>query len=186
MWGARRTFFLSKKLFQWLLSLEKEDRENWFQLVLNKLSPPWSSELQYCFKWNRYTATVNTHLSGVETYHKAIVKLTFYSDCNKSKPLSNHPIMMMMMMIYTQFTFMRFRFPFFDNWSCFVHISLKRIKLKLPDWSNLKEKTPNVSWIHYTHLPVMAAIAVRKKIISIGHISPCFRLQSLQFFYVID
>ena len=29
--------------------------------------------------------------------------------------------------------------------------------------------------------PVMGAIAVRKKVISIGHLSPCFRLQSLQF-----
>ena len=30
-------------------------------------------------------------------------------------------------------------------------------------------------------LPVMAAIAVRKKVISIGHFSACFRLQSLKF-----
>ena len=32
----------------------------------------------------------------------------------------------------------------------------------------------------------MAAIAVRKKVISIGHFSPCFRLQSLQFFYLLE
>ena len=32
-------------------------------------------------------------------------------------------------------------------------------------------------------VPVMAAIAVRKKVISIGHFSPCFHLQSLQFFF---
>ena len=31
------------------------------------------------------------------------------------------------------------------------------------------------------YLPVMAAIAVRKKVISIGHFSACFRLQSLKF-----
>ena len=32
----------------------------------------------------------------------------------------------------------------------------------------------------------MAAIAVRKKVISIGHFSPCFRLQSLQIFYLLE
>ena len=31
----------------------------------------------------------------------------------------------------------------------------------------------------------MAAIAVRKKVISIGHFSPCFRPQSLQFFLFV-
>ena len=31
-------------------------------------------------------------------------------------------------------------------------------------------------------LPVMAAIAERKKVISIGHFLPCFRLQSMQSF----
>ena len=35
-------------------------------------------------------------------------------------------------------------------------------------------------------LPVMAAIAVRKKVISIGHFSPCFRLQSLQIFLFVS
>ena len=34
-------------------------------------------------------------------------------------------------------------------------------------------------------VPVMAAIAVRKKVISIGHFSPCFRLQSLQIFVLV-
>ena len=29
-------------------------------------------------------------------------------------------------------------------------------------------------------IPVMAAIAVRKKVISMGHFSPCFRLQLMQ------
>ena len=32
----------------------------------------------------------------------------------------------------------------------------------------------------------MAAIAVRKKVISIGHFAPCFRLQSLQSFYLFE
>ena len=35
-------------------------------------------------------------------------------------------------------------------------------------------------------VPVMAAIAVRKKVISIGHFSPCFCLQSLQIFYLLE
>ena len=34
------------------------------------------------------------------------------------------------------------------------------------------------------NIPVMAAIAVRKKVISIGHFSPCFRLQSLQIYFI--
>ena len=34
-------------------------------------------------------------------------------------------------------------------------------------------------------IPVMAAIAVRKKVISIGHFSPWFRLQSLQSFLFV-
>ena len=34
-------------------------------------------------------------------------------------------------------------------------------------------------------IPVMAAVAVRKKVISIGHFSPSFYLQSLQFFILI-
>ena len=38
---------------------------------------------------------------------------------------------------------------------------------------------------HFTLLPVMAALAVRKKVISIGHFSPCFRLQSLQSFLFV-
>ena len=33
-----------------------------------------------------------------------------------------------------------------------------------------------------SYLPVMAAVAVRKKVVSIGHFSPCFCLQSLIFF----
>ena len=32
----------------------------------------------------------------------------------------------------------------------------------------------------------MATIAVRKKVISIGHFSPCFCLQSLQIFYLLE
>ena len=35
-------------------------------------------------------------------------------------------------------------------------------------------------------IPVMAAIAVRKKVISIGDFSPCFLLQSLQFFFICE
>ena len=35
-------------------------------------------------------------------------------------------------------------------------------------------------------IPVMAAVAVRKKVVSIGHFSPCFYLQSLNFFYLLD
>ena len=35
-------------------------------------------------------------------------------------------------------------------------------------------------------IPVMAAIAVRKKVISIGHFSSCFRLQSLQIFFLLE
>ena len=34
-------------------------------------------------------------------------------------------------------------------------------------------------------VPVVAAIAVRKKVISIGHFSPCFCLQSLQIFLFV-
>ena len=34
-------------------------------------------------------------------------------------------------------------------------------------------------------LPVMSAIGVRKKVVSIGYFSPSFRLQSLQFFLVV-
>ena len=34
-------------------------------------------------------------------------------------------------------------------------------------------------------VPVMAAVAVRKKVVSIGHFSPSFYLQSLQFFLFI-
>ena len=34
-------------------------------------------------------------------------------------------------------------------------------------------------------ITVMAAIAVRKKVINIGHFSPCFRLQSLQIFLFV-
>ena len=35
-------------------------------------------------------------------------------------------------------------------------------------------------------IPVTAAIAVRKKVVSIGHFSPCFRLQSLQMFDLLE
>ena len=35
-------------------------------------------------------------------------------------------------------------------------------------------------------LPVMAAVAVRKKVVSIGHFSPCFCLQSWNFFHLLD
>ena len=37
-----------------------------------------------------------------------------------------------------------------------------------------------------SELPVMAAVAVRKKVISTGDFSPCFYLQSLNFFYLSD
>ena len=36
-----------------------------------------------------------------------------------------------------------------------------------------------------TGIPAMAAIAVRKKVISIGHFFPCFRFQSLQIFLFV-
>ena len=36
--------------------------------------------------------------------------------------------------------------------------------------------------VHETFLPVMAAIAMRKKVVSIGHFSPSFCLQLLQIF----
>ena len=39
-------------------------------------------------------------------------------------------------------------------------------------------------WIHI--LPVMAAVAVRKKVVSIGHFLPSFYLQSQHFFYLLD
>ena len=35
------------------------------------------------------------------------------------------------------------------------------------------------------NLPVMAAVAVRKKVVSIGHFSPSFYLQSLQLFLFV-
>ena len=35
-------------------------------------------------------------------------------------------------------------------------------------------------------LPVMAAVAVRKKVVSVVHFSPSFCLQSLQLFYLLD
>ena len=35
-------------------------------------------------------------------------------------------------------------------------------------------------------LPVMAAVAVRKKVVSIGHFSPNFYLQSMHFFHLSD
>jgi len=35
------------------------------------------------------------------------------------------------------------------------------------------------------HLPVMAAVAVRKKVVNIGHFSPCFCLQSLKSFLFV-
>jgi len=34
-------------------------------------------------------------------------------------------------------------------------------------------------------VPVMAAVAVRKKVVSIGHFSPSFYLQSLQLFLFV-
>ena len=36
----------------------------------------------------------------------------------------------------------------------------------------------------FKQLPVMAAVAVRKKVVSIGHFLPSFCLQSLQFLFV--
>ena len=33
-------------------------------------------------------------------------------------------------------------------------------------------------------LPVMATVAVRKKVVRVGHFSPCFYLQSLKFFFI--
>ena len=35
-------------------------------------------------------------------------------------------------------------------------------------------------------IPVMAAVVVRKKVVSIGHFSPSAYLQSLHFFYLLD
>ena len=41
------------------------------------------------------------------------------------------------------------------------------------------------SRLRLSGIPVMAAVAVRKKVVSIGHFSPSFYLQSLQFFLFI-
>ena len=44
--------------------------------------------------------------------------------------------------------------------------------------------------IHYAaveipvKIPVMATIAVRKKVISVGHFLSCFQFQPLQFFFI--
>ena len=35
-------------------------------------------------------------------------------------------------------------------------------------------------------LPVMEAVVVRKKVVGIGHFSPSFCLQSLQFFFLLN
>ena len=37
-------------------------------------------------------------------------------------------------------------------------------------------------WLSHSLLPVMAAVAVRKKVVNIGHFSPSLCLQSLQIF----
>ena len=41
------------------------------------------------------------------------------------------------------------------------------------------------STLYYITSNAMAAIAMRKKVVSIGHFSPCFRLQSLQTFLFV-
>ena len=38
---------------------------------------------------------------------------------------------------------------------------------------------------HLSSIPVMAAVAVRKKVVSIGHFSPSFYLQTLHFFLFV-
>ena len=52
-----------------------------------------------------------------------------------------------------------------------------------------KRKKGKILFIECNHLtmsiPVMAAVAARKKVVSIGHFSPSFYLQSLQFFLFI-
>ena len=46
-----------------------------------------------------------------------------------------------------------------------------------------------MTWItimkRYQNVPVMAAVAVRKKVVSIGHFSPSFCFQSLQIFLLV-
>ena len=36
------------------------------------------------------------------------------------------------------------------------------------------------------NVPVMATVTVRKKVVSVGHFSPSFCLQSLQIFFLVD
>ena len=59
---------------------------------------------------------------------------------------------------------------------------MKKIE-RIQDASKKMEKTFRIRIIE---IPVMAAIAVRKKVISIGRFSPCFRLQSLQCFFICE
>ena len=59
-------------------------------------------------------------------------------------------------------------------WKCFTHSFMNKYTIT------------HLADIYISKIvPVMAAIAVRKKVISIGHFSPCFRLQSLQIFLFV-
>ena len=46
-------------------------------------------------------------------------------------------------------------------------------------------KTMKKKVFFFSSLPVMAAVAVRQKVVSIGHFSPCFYFQSLKFFFFL-
>ena len=51
-------------------------------------------------------------------------------------------------------------------------------------WTPMTIPTSISSFLQQDDIPVMAAVAVREKVVSIGHFSPCFYLQSLKFFFV--
>jgi len=57
-------------------------------------------------------------------------------------------------------------------------------------WSHLKKNICKILIfklnITKKSIPVMAAVAVRKKVVSSGQFSPCFHLQSLKSFFLLD
>ena len=61
-----------------------------------------------------------------------------------------------------------------------LHWLVSRQHTPISKWSSY------VFWYLFEEIPVMAAVAVRKKVISTGDFSPCFYLQSLNFFYLSD
>ena len=50
-------------------------------------------------------------------------------------------------------------------------------------WTHIKLIQPTVAKLD---IPVMAAVAVRKKVVKVVHFSPCFCLSSLQLFSLLD